>query len=967
MKQWLRPISVVLGLAVLALTAGLWAPPLLSFVGANSDLIQGLTALVQLVLWVGAGVAFLVGLRRGRSTVVTPPGESIQARGGVATVASQGSVAAGQVAVSHDVYGDVILVANPEDLWRIIAGRRPTEDIRQATERYLQHLVDRYRYLGFKGMGVSDRIALRLPLVSMYVPLKARVELPKGETWARDLRLAGRKLPAEAQEMVGERMSEPQPVVSLMQENDGLIVLGDPGAGKTTFLKYVAVRLALGEGEALNLGPRLPVLLPLSAYANTLAEKDVPLDRFIADYYHSRGVGLPLQPMLDEALKRGGAVVMLDGLDEVKDPNLRHLVVERVVDFYTFHRRQGNKFVLTSRIVGYREVRPTAEGLAECTLVDFDDEEIELFVQRWAQAIEDAARGKTPVAAQEAERERKELLAAVHHDPGVRRLAANPLLLTILALMKRQGVMLPERRVELYQKYVETLLSTWNRARGLGRPPTRGLDVVETVRILAPLALWMHQVAPGVGLVKQGDLQRQLVEIYTGRGEVDSEVAARRFLADVREHAGLLLERGPGTYGFIHLTFEEYLAAVAVAQKGQQDVDPVAEVLAEHIDDPAWREVILLTIGYLGIVQQRDEAAGAVVGTLIEQQPGEPGQAVAVAGQAVVDAWPGGVTPACREQVVQRLVETLEDDEQVELTLRAASGDALARLRDPRPGVGLREDGLPDIVWCEVPAGPFHMGSDKSKDREAYEDELLQHEVILSAYAISKYPITNIQYAAFVATGGYQERCYWTESGWQWKRDRTGPGTHGGVFDLPNHPVVSVSWYEAVAFCRWLTERLRETSEIAPDQEVMLPTEAQWEKAARSDNGRIFPWGDEFDAAKCNMGDTVIGATSAVGIFPAGASPYGALDMSGNVWEWCSSLRREYPYDPDDGREDLGAEGTRVLRGGAFYYSHRDVRCACRYRSSSYGSYWSIGFRVVLVAHNLPLLPEMPDGVGFTA
>jgi len=257
-----------------------------------------------------------------------------------------------------------------------------------------------------------------------------------------------------------------------------------------------------------------------------------------------------LQPMLDEALKRGGAVVLLDGLDEVKDLGLRHLVVERVVDFYAFHRRQGNKFVLTSRIVGYRGVRPTAEGLAECTLVDFDDEEIELFVERWTLAIEDAVRGPTLVAAQEAERERRELLDAVRRNPGVRRLAANPLLLTILALMKRQGVTLPERRVELYQKYVETLLSTWNRARGLGRPPARDLDAVETVRILAPLALWMHQVAAGVGLVKQGDLQRQLVEIYTGRGETDPETAARRFLADVREYTGLLLERGDGNLRF---------------------------------------------------------------------------------------------------------------------------------------------------------------------------------------------------------------------------------------------------------------------------------------------------------------------------------------------------------------------------------------------------------------------------------
>lgn len=236
-------------------------------------------------------------------------------------------------------------------------------------------------------------------------------------------------------------------------------------------------------------------------------------------------------------------------------------MVDRVVDFYTFQRRAGNKFVLTSRVVGYGEVRPAAEGLAECTLVDFDAEEIKTFATQWTTTIERAARGVTEVAAQEAEREKDELLQDIGRNEGVRRLAANPLLLTILALMKRQGVTLPERRVELYDQYVRTLLGSWNRARGLGRPPTRDLDVVETVRILAPLALWMHQVSPGAGLVKQGELRRKLVEIYRQQGDVDPERASRRFLRDVREYASLLLERGPGQYGFIHLTFEEYLAA----------------------------------------------------------------------------------------------------------------------------------------------------------------------------------------------------------------------------------------------------------------------------------------------------------------------------------------------------------------------------------------------------------------------
>ena len=222
----------------------------------------------------------------------------------------------------------------------------------------------------------------------------------------------------------------------------------------------------------------------------------------------------------------------------------------------------------------------------------------------WTAALERQAQGDTATAAADAARERRELLDAIQRNPSVRRLAANPLLLTILALMKRQGVTLPERRVELYDQYLKTLLSTWNRARGLGRAPSHDLDVVQTMRVLAPLALWMHEVNPGVGLVKREDLRRKLEAIYAERGEADPEDAARVLLEDVREYAGLLLERGPGEYGFIHLTFEEYLAAVAIALQGQGDCRPIVNRLAEHVGDPAWREVALLAVAYLGIIQQ---------------------------------------------------------------------------------------------------------------------------------------------------------------------------------------------------------------------------------------------------------------------------------------------------------------------------------------------------------------------------
>jgi formylglycine-generating enzyme required for sulfatase activity len=818
-------------------------------------------------------------------------------------------------------------------------------------ERYLSHLVDRYRYLDFRGMGVSDRVPLRLPLIDMYVPLKARIELPEGETWARQLRLAGRQVTDEEAESIGHRLSEPTPVLDLLHEQDGLIILGDPGAGKTTFLKYLALRLALGEGEALGVGGRLPVLLSLSAYANALTSQDIPLDRFIARYYDDLGIDTPVGPLLDEALAQGGALLLLDGLDEVRGLAQRHLVVKRVVDFFTFRREGGNKFILTSRVVGYREVRPIAEGLAECTLVDFEDEDITTFIEKWTGALERAARGDTAVAAREATREQDELLAAVGRNPGVRQLAANPLLLTILALMKRQGVTLPERRVELYQRYVETLLKHWNLARGLDRPPSRDLDVVETMRVLAPLALWMHETSPGVGLVKREAMQRVLEAIYADREVPEPEQAARQFLADVREYAGLLLERGAGQYGFIHLTFQEYLAAVAVALRGQRAVEPVVEALAAHVGDDNWREVTLLTIGYMGIVQQRDEAAGMTLWELIQAAPGEPGQATVLAGEAVVDAWPGGVTRQCRQQVAQALLETVIADQSVKPTLRAASGDALARLGDPRfRAEAWHLPNEPLLGFVEVPAGPFLMGSDKKRDQDAYEDELPQHRLELPLYYIARYPVTVAQFRAFVQESSYQAQGPW---------ERYSGGD--------NRPVVAVNWYDALAYCRWLTEQLRgweETPEPVAgllSEEgwgVRLPTEAEWEKAARGQDGRIFPWGNNPDSNRANYGETGVDTTSAVGCFPSGASPYGALDMAGNVWEWTQSLWGKsyerpdfkYPYRAEDGRENLEADDSvrRVCRGGAFSYYQGYVRSACRSRSNPDFRLIHLGFRVVV-------------------
>jgi formylglycine-generating enzyme required for sulfatase activity len=241
------------------------------------------------------------------------------------------------------------------------------------------------------------------------------------------------------------------------------------------------------------------------------------------------------------------------------------------------------------------------------------------------------------------------------------------------------------------------------------------------------------------------------------------------------------------------------------------------------------------------------------------------------------------------------------------------------------------------LELVRVPAGEFWMGSDKSKDKDANDDELPQHKVHLDAYLIGKYPVTVAQFAAFAQATKHKTQAEkdgssytWAGSKWEgvkgadWQHPR---GPQSDVRQKQNHPVTHISWDDARAFCEWVSKVTSRT--------VRLPTEAEWEKAARGTDGRIYPWGDDApDDKHCNF-NLNVGDTTPVGKYSGSQhendSPYGCVDMAGNVWEWTSSLFKEYKYDATDGRENLeDRSGARVLRGGSFGSDLGYVRCACR-------------------------------------
>lgn len=238
------------------------------------------------------------------------------------------------------------------------------------------------------------------------------------------------------------------------------------------------------------------------------------------------------------------------------------------------------------------------------------------------------------------------------------------------------------------------------------------------------------------------------------------------------------------------------------------------------------------------------------------------------------------------------------------------------------------------IEWVEIPAGSFMMGA-AAGDDDAQDDEFPLHEVTLDTYWIAKTEVTNAQYKQFVDATGYgTPSCVWED-------DSIPDG-------LENHPVVCVSWDDAIAYTEWLSA---ETG-----MNIALPSEAEWEKAARGEEQPlIYPWGNEHDASRFNASGAGDGFDSRapVGSFPDGASPYGVLDMSGNVWEWTSTIYDQdafpYPYDAADGREDLtDGVALRVVRGGSFGYVPEGVRVSFRFRFGTNFLINDVGFRVVV-------------------
>ena len=467
---------------------------------------------------------------------------------------------------------------------------------------------------------------------------------------------------------------------------------------------------------------------------------------------------------------------------------------------------------------------------------------------------------------------------------------------------------------------------------------------------------------------------------------------------------------------FAHKSFHEFLAAEAFQYRTQGN-DELRKLLNDEQNRDWWREVLLFRMNMMKIGELADFIGLSVMQPLdsinTDQLANHAGL-IALCAQAATEAKldehalhaydPGLLTLF---QMFQDKLQKLMEHEKLSITQRAVCGYWLGRLGDYREGVGVvrsteraplfSEIGeirhkVPDIKWIEIPGGRFKMGCG-TDDETANSSEKPEHDVEVSPFCMSRYPITNAQYGCFIEAGGYQNEAYWrhpsTALEW-WKGEKADLSPLDDNTEIkkayeswlaqdktrrlpwfwdqakwnnPNHPIVGVSWYEVLAFCKWLEPCLRQ--EAVPKQHRIsgkprLPSEDEWEYAARGKQGLIYPWGTEADPSLGNYRESGIESTSAVGLFPTGKAfgPNQDLyDMSGNVWEWTSSRwgkslsKPDFKYSnwnqDDTLRNDLEAMELRVIRGGSWGGDPGSLRCAARHWIHPDFRGDNVGFRVV--------------------
>ncbi len=811
---------------------------------------------------------------------------------------------------------------------------------------------------------------------------------------------------------------QPQTALKAALEHELLVLLGDPGSGKSTFVNHLIYLMSnaylnqraevdgwpgpsLWPGPLLwplriilrNLGAYLSHQLDLSRLDKLPATQQQSqllhcIEAYLLDLISSFDLSLQQAKSWLHCLADQPCLLIFEGLDEVSEqqlPWIRHSIMALI-------QRYAQRAIVTCRSRSYQSMTPLP-GFASQTLAPFSATQIYNFIEAWY---------KTQSSLNQTTRKQRiaDMRQAVR-DPALANLVKNPLLLTTMALIHTENVRLPQKRVKLYARCIEILTQDWQQYKE-GSPSLLAALAIDEAGLLTGLKALAYETQVQSSAQGRGDIDKDRAVGILARYCFDGDYGqAQRFLEYVDQRAGLLIALGgkdhddtlPPIYSFVHRTFQEYLSGCYLAL-GQKEGFSRAVLQKMHLNPEQWYLVVRLAAEYLLYEAQDDYKVLDLLYKLCPASP--PPQQDEAYWRGV--AWAGAITAEMGRDAFAKIkadqqgqhffkhlfagLEHIVKQGLLTPAERADAGNALAILEgDTRRGVGVirqsNGEPLPNHLFSAIPAGSFWMGSCPGEDDLALDNEYGHDQPLTISYPywMACYPVTQRQYQLFVESTNHPAPYtafglaldYFFRS-YTWHVNNNTPPAK-----RRNHPVVLVTWSDAVAYCRWLTTHLADW--LPTDYLIRLPSEAEWEKAARGGleipqtplfvggnevyelnmaqinleanpaNKRRWPWGEWTEDSSlyhAHVKQNKHPGTMSVGSFPAGASPYGCLDMSGNVMEWCLSKSWPYPYQ-DDGRNKLDEDENRIQRGGIWQQIAR-----VSFRGTSFTLGDMIGFRVVV-------------------
>ncbi len=740
---------------------------------------------------------------------------------------------------------------------------------------YLAQLREQCDSIDIRGLNVGSGKANRFPINQLYIQLKT-ANKSRGDR--SEMQVASR-------DQAGRDSVD---LESILEASAKLVIVGDPGSGKTTFLRKVA----LAAIEAFLPDPDrkpFPILIRISELAEFLAQhKKAPSEAAapdcIAEFLGLQSEKFNQQLSYDyfrARLRSGPAILFLDGLDEAPSGDSRESIV-RLFEAATRAFRSSCRFVVTTRPKSY-EGTATLSGFEAAEIEPLEQAAVQLFLTRWCDAL-------FPNSKSSAKRHLAELEEALHAVPEIRRMARNPVMLTALAVVHWNEKRLPEQRAELYESVIKWLVRS--RKHVEGRP-----SEYRCLALLRRLALAMQEHPKG----RLVDAEKAwAAEQLAGEFPNGGAAAVRAFLDQEEIDSGVIGSRG-ALVRFRHLTFQEYLAAHEISTWDVPDQLKFLLVKGTLPDKriylPEWREVVLLLSGLLcndGVSKVDRFVTGLLRKVPKNASLATKARCVGLLGGIVNDLKPFEYAPADAryKELLDEVLAIFEKDgaDSVPFADRLEAANALGQAGDPR---------LNGDNWIRIAGGTFLMGGDEGP----------KVEVAVEPFWIAKYPVTVAEYAKFVDDEGYSNPEWWVEGRGFDEPERLAPYWWEGQLARRNHPVIGISWFEAKAYCAWRGG-------------VRLLLEKEWEFAARGEGGREHPWGDASpDKRLANYGGNVNGGdTTPVGLYPHGAALSGVLDLAGNAWEWV-----------EDAEVWEGKERLRVLRGGSWVNVAGGLRCGARW------------------------------------